>query len=81
MVPEQFKNVRHAPVHVGRHVIVGSGSVVLPGIILGDGSAVGALSLVNADCEEFGIYAGTPAKRISNRSKNLLELEREFLKS
>jgi galactoside O-acetyltransferase len=81
MVPEHFKNVRHAPVHIGRHVIVGSGSVVLPGIVLGDGSAVGALSLVNADCEEFGIYAGTPAKRISNRSKNLLELEREFLKS
>jgi galactoside O-acetyltransferase len=80
MVPDHFKNVQHAPVHIGRHVIVGSGSVILPGTKLGDGSAVGALSLVNADCEEFGIYAGTPAKRISNRSKNLLELEREFLK-
>lgn len=81
MVPDNFKNVQHAPVHIGRHVIVGSGSVVLPGTILGDGSAVGALSLVTSNCEEFGIYAGTPAKRISNRSKNLLELEREFLKS
>lgn len=81
MVPDNFKNVQHAPVHIGRHVIVGSGSVVLPGTVLGDGSAVGALSLVTSNCEEFGIYAGTPAKRISNRSKNLLELEREFLKS
>lgn len=81
MVPDNLKNVQHAPVYIGRHVIVGSGSVVLPGTVLGDGSAVGALSLVTSNCEEFGIYAGTPAKRISNRSKNLLELEREFLKS
>ena len=78
-VPETFKNVKHAPVLVGRHAIVGSGSVILPGVRLEEGVAVGALSLVTSDCAEFGIYAGTPAKRISDRSRNLLALEAEFL--
>ena len=36
-VPEAFKNVVHADVVVGKHVIIGSGSVVLPGVTLEPG--------------------------------------------
>jgi galactoside O-acetyltransferase len=78
-IPDEYKNVRHADVFIGRHVIIGSGSVVLPGINIGDGVAVGSLSLVNKDCDEFGIYAGVPAKRVKERKRNLLELEKSFL--
>lgn len=78
-VPDEYKNVVHAPVFLGRHVIVGSGAVILPGIQIGEGSAVGALSLVTKNCEQFGIYAGNPAKRIMERKRSLLELERAFL--
>lgn len=46
MVPVEFTNVTHADVNIGRHVIIGSGSVVLPGVTIGEGAAVGALSLV-----------------------------------
>ena len=74
-VPDEFKNVTHAPVRLGRHVIVGSGSVILPGVSIGQGVAIGALSLVKQDCDEFGIYAGNPARRIKERSRALLELE------
>lgn len=79
-VPEAYKNVHHAPVHVGRHVTIGSGSVILPGTKLGDGAAVGALSLVRNQCEPFGIYAGNPARRIKDRKRDLLELEKQLLK-
>lgn len=75
-IPAELTNVRHADVLVGRHVIIGSGSVVLPGVVLEDGVAVGALSLVTTHCAAFGIYAGIPARRISERSRNLLEVER-----
>lgn len=78
-VPERYKNVTHADVFIGRHVIVGSGSVVLPGVRLGEGVAVGALSLVRESCAEFGIYAGSPAKYLRPRSRHLLELEKDFL--
>lgn len=78
-IPSEFTNVTHADVYIGKHVIIGSGSVVLPGVRLNQGVAVGALSLVTKDCEEFGIYAGNPARKIKNRKKDLLEVEKNFL--
>lgn len=77
-IPDKYKNVKHAAVFIGRHVIVGSGSVILPGVTLEDGVAVGALSLITKDCKAFGIYAGNPARRINERKRNLLEIERQF---
>ncbi len=74
-VPAEFTGVEHAKVVLGKHVIIGSGAVVLPGICLDDGVAVGALSLVTKDCQAFGIYGGTPARRIGERRRDLLELE------
>jgi len=50
----------------------------LPGVTLAEGAAVGALSLVRADCQAFGVYGGTPAKLLRDRKRDLLELEREF---
>lgn len=74
-IPIDFKNVTHAPVTLGRHVIVGSGSVILPGVLLEDGVAVGSISLIKSDCAAFGIYAGIPARRIKERSRSLLKFE------
>lgn len=78
MVDSKFTNVSHAPVTIGKHVIVGSGSVILPNVTLEDGVAIGALSLVTKDCEAFGIYTGTPAKKIKERKKDLLDLEKKL---
>lgn len=74
-----YTNVTHADVTIGRHAIIGTGCVILPGASLDEGVAIGALSLVNKKCEAFGIYFGTPAIRIRERSRNLLELEKAFL--
>ncbi len=75
-VPSRYTRVTHADVFLGRHVIVGSGSVILPGVKLGDGAAVGALSLVTKNCDAFGVYSGNPARRIKDRKRDLLEVER-----
>ena len=80
-VSAEFTSVAQAPVYVGRHAVIGAGCVVLPGVRIGEGAAVGALSLVKRDCEEFTIYAGTPARAIGSRSRQLLELEQRFLAS
>ncbi len=80
MVPEKYTNVTYATVTIGKHVIIGSGSVILPGITLHEGVAVGALSLVTKDCDAFGVYLGSPAKKIKNRKRNLLEVEMQLIK-
>jgi acetyltransferase-like isoleucine patch superfamily enzyme len=74
-VPPQFRSVRKAPIHIGRYGVIGSGSVVLPGASIGEGSVVGALSLVTKPLGEWGVYFGCPAKRLKNRSKGLLGME------
>jgi galactoside O-acetyltransferase len=58
---------------------IGTNSTVLPDVELKEGVAVGAHSLVTKSCEPWGIYVGVPAKRIKERSRKLLELERQFL--
>jgi galactoside O-acetyltransferase len=78
-VPPELAGVQHAEVVVGRHVIVGAGSVLLPGAVLEEGAAVGALSLVRDRCQAFGIYFGSPARKIGERKRDLLALEERVL--
>lgn len=77
-VPMALRKVRQGPVMLEEHVIVGSGSVVLPGVIIRNGAAVGALSLVNKACDPFAVYAGVPAKRIGSRQQKILALETQL---
>jgi acetyltransferase-like isoleucine patch superfamily enzyme len=79
MVPSKYTDVTQADVFLGKHVIVGSGSIILPGSSLAEGAAVGALSLVNKNCRPFGIYAGVPVVYIRARQKKLLDLEKKLL--
>jgi galactoside O-acetyltransferase len=78
MVPEEFTNVTHGRVYIGKHVIIGSGSVVLSNTILGENSAYGALSMMQGIYKQNSIYAGVPAKYIKHRSTNLFELEKKL---
>jgi len=78
-VLDEYKAVVHKDVFLGKHVVVGSGSVILPGATLEEGVAIGALSVVSKKCGAFGIYGGNPVRRIKERKKNLLALEKEFL--
>lgn len=80
MVPEEFTNVCHKDVMIDKHVIVGSGSVILPGVVLSEGVAIGAISLVNKSCPEFTIWAGAPIKYIKDRKKDLLFIEQKLTK-
>ena len=78
-IPSQFKSITNEKVVLGRHVILGAMSMILPGITLAEGSSVGANSLVTRDTESWSMYFGSPAKRIKARSKKLLEMEKEYL--
>ena len=81
-VPEQYTNVIKKNVTIGKHTIIGAGSIILPGATFHEGCALGALSVANGkEYPAFAIYAGVPAKFIKARSKKLLQLERELQKN
>jgi galactoside O-acetyltransferase len=63
-----------------KHSVIGTGSTILPGVTLHEGAAVGAMSLVKNDIDEYTIFFGVPAKKQKNRSKKILDLENNFLK-
>lgn len=79
-VPERFKGAaQFGEIEIGRHSIVGAGSVVLPGARFREGSAVGALSLVKSDLSPWELYVGIPARPIGRRNMDsILEAERAF---
>jgi galactoside O-acetyltransferase len=81
VVPHEFTKYCGGKVVFGRHVIVGSASTVVGPAVLGEGCSIGAMSLVLKDCDPWGIYAGVPAKRIKERKRELLQMERKFLSS
>lgn len=78
-IPEKYKNEIKKPTSIGKFSIIGANSIVLPGANLAVGTSVGAMSLITNPTEPWGIYVGSPAKRIRDRSKDLLELEKQFL--
>ena len=77
-VPDEFKNVFHSPVILEDNILVGCGSVILPGVTIGIGSSVAALSLVNRNIPEFCLYGGVPAKFIREQSHDLLLQRRKY---
>lgn len=55
---------------IGNNVVIGVGAVVLGGVQLADGIAIGANALVNKSFDESDIaIAGCPAKKISNNGR------------
>jgi galactoside O-acetyltransferase len=66
------------PVHLGRHVIIGANTIILPNVRIGEGSSVGAQSLVKKSLPEWGVFFGCPVERIAARKRDLLELERQY---
>ena len=72
MAPMEFTNVTGGTIYLRRFSQVGGGSIILPDVTIAEGVAVGAMSLVKSNLEEWGIYAGVPAKKVKTRSKGLL---------
>lgn len=80
-VPKEFKKEFKNEVVLKKFSIVGAGSIIMPGVVLAEGTSIGAMSLTLESTKPWGIYVGSPAKRLKDRKKDLLELEKEYLSS
>jgi len=74
-VPDKYRNVTGKKIIIEKHGLIGTKSTLLPGVKIGVGSAVGAMSLVVGNVKPFSIYFGIPAKKISERSNHIIDLE------
>ena len=48
-------------------VFIGAKAIILPGLLIRKGAIIGAGSVLTKDTEEFGVYAGNPARYIKKR--------------
>jgi len=61
------------PVHIGKNVLVGANTTILPGVTIGDGARIGAMSLVNRDIPPGVLAAGVPARPRASDSPHTIE--------
>jgi len=66
-IDEKYRNPYRAPVSIGRFVSVGANSVILPGVTIGEGAAIGAGSTITKNLEPWGIYLNN--KKIGERNR------------
>ena len=78
-LPDKYRKVHGGKVLLKKHSLLGTGTSVMPNVVIGEGTAVGAISFVNKNLDEWSVYCGSPARKIKERSKNLLTLEEMFI--
>lgn len=79
-VPDKYKRETKKAIVIKKHVIVGAGSMIFPGVTLSEGCSVGAMSMVTKDTEPWKIYFGLPAKAIKARKKDMLDYEELYIR-
>lgn len=66
-VPINLRNIKSAGVVIGKASIIGANTVVLPGVTIGLGVSIGALSLVNKSIPSGWIVSGNPLRKVGNK--------------
>ena len=69
---EDKTNVTGAPVVLRRCSQICAHCLIFPGVEIGEGSVIGACSMVKHSLSQWGIYIGVPVKRLKNRDKDML---------
>ena len=77
-VPKEYCKIISSNVVMEKHCLVGIKSVLLPKAYMNEGSVLGAMSLLNIKTEPWSVYFGSPARRVNDRDKGVLEYEKKF---
>jgi len=67
---ENFKSFE-TEIYIRDRAWIGLRSIILPGITLGEGSVLGAGSVLTKNIPDFQVFAGVPAKYIKTRNRNI----------
>lgn len=78
-IPDEYKpKLETGKVILKKHVLLGLGTVIMPGVMVGEGVSTGAFTFINKDLDPWGMYVGIPARILKERKKKILELTKEF---
>ncbi|CAK2198190.1 acyltransferase [Vibrio crassostreae] len=83
-VHSDFTSVKSGKVEIGRHAIIGTNSVIFPGVTIGEGCAVGAGAVIRKNLKPWTVYAVIDGKLKELKKRNMeavLEVERQYLES
>lgn len=67
---------RIGPVEIGANVTIGANCTILPGVVIGDGAVVSAMSLVNRDVPPNTTVGGVPIRPLESQALESKEVER-----
>jgi len=77
-IPDKFRRVVEKRVILKKHALVGAGSIILPGVTIGEGASFGSMSLINKDTEPWTVYVGAPLKELKSRERIPLVMEKQL---
>lgn len=70
-VPEEFRDtVDSGTIRCSRFAGIGTSVVIMPNVTIGEGSVIGACSLVTKDTEPWTVYVGVPARPVKVRPRD-----------
>lgn len=74
-VPDACHKISYGNITIKDDAYIGAECVVMPGVTIGEGAVAGANTLINKDLEPWGIYVGSPCKKIGERKKPSQEMK------
>ena len=80
VVPSKYTKHYGGPVIIEKHVIIGSSCTIIGPCHIGEGCSLGVSTFAQNELLPWGIYVGIPCKRLKERKKDLLEVEKQFYK-
>lgn len=78
-LPEGCGEIEYGNITIEDDAYIGANVTILPGVTIHEGAVVGANALVNKDLEPWGIYVGTPCKKIGERKRPTAEQTEKLL--
>ena len=78
-IPSQFRNIKTGPIVISKHAVICANTVIMPNVTIGEGSIIGAQSIVTKSVAPWGIYQGIPLRRLKSRNKSqILKMEKQL---
>jgi galactoside O-acetyltransferase len=73
-IPREYRDiVDEGTIIVEEFANIGSNVVVMPKVHIGEGAVIGANSFVNRDLDPWGVYVGTPVRKIRDRPSQIMK--------
>lgn len=68
-LPDGCGAVRFGDITIENDAYIGANCTILPGVTIHEGAVVGSNSLVTKDLDAWGVYVGSPCRKIRDRKK------------